>query len=645
MTYFKLSLKNARRQARDYLVYFATIVMVAALIYAFNGLIFSQELQSLALQMRTLPMMIVLASIVVIAIISWLVSYTINFMLTRRSREFGLYVLIGLENKQVARLFFLENLVVGGCALGLGILLGNLFYQMLRAIVLTLFGIPYVFSFVFSLRAVGLTLMCFVLIYLFAQFRSRKRIRSMKIHDLIYYDRQNENVVIRSGKKRRRVFTMSLALGVLGTLMLMAGNLPIGIIGAVCIIVFLYAFFLSFASGVPAYFDKRPGKKYKGQNLLVFRALTAKLATMGIVMATIALLFTATLISEGFGLIMQGLFYGRARENSCFDIMIGISDLRQDHEDYLKYLHDNVPVEAERQYEVYQGDNTQVRDWLLNNTVYYGYHEYDILMAYSDYAALREMLGYPKVTLEQGGYLIHCRTYMEDLLTKYTASISVGGQTLVPESVHCEPLGQYGWDVNGSDYLLVVPDALAEQCPVSHRLYVALTAEPISEEQYTELRDIRKDRSQYHDYDNIIVGAQEERDAASWTAMTVFPLYYLALVLTMTAATILTIQLLSESGSYRRQFALLQKLGMDSREMAKALRRQFTVYYAMPAIPPLLISIPFLWDLSQTPEPGILTGISHPAVIIGIAVGLYLLVYAIYVLLAYTSLRRSVLPE
>lgn len=645
MTYFKLSLKNARRQARDYLVYFATIVMVAALIYAFNGLIFSQELQSLALQMRTLPMMIVLASIVVIAIISWLVSYTINFMLTRRSREFGLYVLIGLENKQVARLFFLENLVVGGCALGLGILLGNLFYQMLRAIVLSLFGVPYVFSFVFSLRAVGLTLLCFVLIYLFAQFRSRKRIRSMKIHDLIYYDRQNENVVIRSGKKRRRVFTMSLALGVLGTLMLMAGNLPIGIIGAVCIIVFLYAFFLSFASGVPAYFDKRPGKKYKGQNLLVFRALTAKLATMGIVMATIALLFTATLISEGFGLIMQGLFYGRARENSCFDIMIGISDLRQDHEDYLKYLHDNVPVEAERQYEVYQGDNTQVRDWLLNNTVYYGYHEYDILMAYSDYAALREMLGYPKVTLEQGGYLIHCRTYMEDLLTKYTASISVGGQTLVPESVHCEPLGQYGWDVNGSDYLLVVPDALAEQCPVSHRLYVALTAEPISEEQYTELRDIRKDRSQYHDYDNIIVGAQEERDAASWTAMTVFPLYYLALVLTMTAATILTIQLLSESGSYRRQFALLQKLGMDSREMAKALRRQFTVYYAMPAIPPLLISIPFLWDLSQTPEPGILTGISHPAVIIGIAVGLYLLVYAIYVLLAYTSLRRSVLPE
>ena len=102
----RLSLRNARRQARDYLVYFATIVMVAALIYAFNGLIFSQEVKNLSQQMTTLPMMIVLASIVVICIISWLVSYTINFMLGRRSREFGLYMLIGLENRQVAQLFF-----------------------------------------------------------------------------------------------------------------------------------------------------------------------------------------------------------------------------------------------------------------------------------------------------------------------------------------------------------------------------------------------------------------------------------------------------------------------------------------------------------------------------------------------------------
>ena len=38
MTLSKLSLRNAQRQAKDYLVYFVTIVLAAALLYAFNGL-------------------------------------------------------------------------------------------------------------------------------------------------------------------------------------------------------------------------------------------------------------------------------------------------------------------------------------------------------------------------------------------------------------------------------------------------------------------------------------------------------------------------------------------------------------------------------------------------------------------------------
>ena len=55
MTLFKLSLRNAKRQAGDYLVYFFTIVMVAALIYAYNGLIFSAEVQKLSKSMANLP--------------------------------------------------------------------------------------------------------------------------------------------------------------------------------------------------------------------------------------------------------------------------------------------------------------------------------------------------------------------------------------------------------------------------------------------------------------------------------------------------------------------------------------------------------------------------------------------------------------
>ena len=169
MTLSSLSMRNAKRQARDYLVYFVTIIITAALIYAFNGLVFSQEMRVLSKMMSTMPLIIVLASLVVVCIISWLVQYTTNFMLSRRSRELGTYILIGLENKQVAKMFFQENLIVGGAALVPGVLLGNLVYQALRALVLALFGKAYRFSFGFSPSALGLTLVYFLLIYLFAQ--------------------------------------------------------------------------------------------------------------------------------------------------------------------------------------------------------------------------------------------------------------------------------------------------------------------------------------------------------------------------------------------------------------------------------------------------------------------------------------------
>ena len=51
----KLSLRNARRQARDYLVYFVTVVIAAALLYAFNSLVFSAEIKSLSQKMDSLP--------------------------------------------------------------------------------------------------------------------------------------------------------------------------------------------------------------------------------------------------------------------------------------------------------------------------------------------------------------------------------------------------------------------------------------------------------------------------------------------------------------------------------------------------------------------------------------------------------------
>ena len=83
---------------------------------------------------------------------------------------------------------------------------------------------------------------------------------------------------------------------------------------------------------------------------------------------------------------------------------------------------------------------------------------------------------------------------------------------------------------------------------------------------------------------------------------------------------------------------------MGRREMAKTLRTQFAIYYALPAVPPVLIGAPFILHLAHAPEPGVMVGASSPAVIVCAALAVFFLIYAVYILLAYTSLKRNVLP-
>ncbi len=650
MTLFKLSLRNAKRQARDYLVCFVTMVLAAALLYTFNGLVFSEEIQNLSRLMKNMKSIIVLVSIVVICIIGWLVSYTTNFMLSRRSRELGTYILIGLENRQVARMFFLENVAVGGIALSFGFLLGSFVFQILRAIVLTMFDVSYQFSISFSYRAIVLTAIYFVGIYLLAQFKNRRRIRSMKIYDLIYFERKNENAMIQKNGLQKKIFVISIVLGMIGTLCLMMRDLLLGIIGALCIIIFLYGFFASFSSGVPVWFEKHAAQKYQKQNLLIFRTLSAKLSTMGVVMATIALLFTATLVSEGTGMVFRAIFVNRAEQVTCFDLMLGFREQSEKAiKDFMEAIEDSISVKSSRRYSIYLGENTDISDRIeekMQNVSTY-YNEKDVLMRMSDYAALRKMLGYTEVKLEPDTYLIHCRPYVAEALGNWNQTIAAGRHTLRFAGMHTEIFAQNLWNVNGHGFVVVVPDEVVQDRPVSHHIYALMSENPISEAQYTLLEN-RFDQiiNTTWDFDTrLIIRSAEEAETASMTVMTVFPLYYLALTLTMTSAVILTIQQLCETERFQRQFALLYKLGMEHREMRKALRTQLAIYYAMPAIPSIVIGVSFIINLGYSVEPGTMEGVSHPLVITGIALGLFFLIYSLYISMAYHTLKRNVIGK
>ena len=96
----KLAFRNVKRSARDYLVYFLTMTFVAALMFAFNTVVFSESVGRMFEVAGLMAAMIGMATFFIVLIVAWLINYMVRFILEKRSREFGIYLLIGMKKKE-----------------------------------------------------------------------------------------------------------------------------------------------------------------------------------------------------------------------------------------------------------------------------------------------------------------------------------------------------------------------------------------------------------------------------------------------------------------------------------------------------------------------------------------------------------------
>ena len=81
MMYWKLAIQNIRRNLRDYIIYFVTLTLTAALMYSFLALGFSSDVLAMAENMSMLTTGILLMSALVAFLSSFVIGYAIRFML------------------------------------------------------------------------------------------------------------------------------------------------------------------------------------------------------------------------------------------------------------------------------------------------------------------------------------------------------------------------------------------------------------------------------------------------------------------------------------------------------------------------------------------------------------------------------------
>ena len=324
----KLSFRNMKRSTKDYLVYMLTMTLVVALIYAFGSLIFQNGLEqyfSMKLQ-GLMGVMIGLATFFIMLIVSWLINYMVKFMLERRSAEFGIYLLLGMKKRTIARLYIRENFLLGGVSFLIGTAAGILLQQVLMAVMFSMVQMEYRLSIAPDGRTMLMAAVCFGGCYLLALFRCKRKFKKMNIQALMNAKRRNEEIREKHEHRKQLLFPLSVFFILLFWKMFgrLASTQQV-MYFLIGLVVTIYLFYLGLSAFVICYVRKGGAAVYKGQNLFLLRQFASKMRTMQFTMGTLTSLFTLALLGASFALMFSDY------ENSVLDgkFQIGRASCRE----------------------------------------------------------------------------------------------------------------------------------------------------------------------------------------------------------------------------------------------------------------------------------------------------------------------------
>lgn len=687
----KLAFRNVKRSAKDYLVYFLTMTFVTALMFAFNTVIFSKDLQKMTNTVNMMQILIGLATVFVVIIIAWLINYMVRFMLQKRSREFGTYLLLGMHKKTIARLYMRENMALGAGAFLCGLALGILLQQILLSILYSMLQEPYRLKVYLDRECIVMTAACYAGCYVLALMRCSRRFRKMNIRELMYAGQHNEE--IRESREEWKKWLLPLSvlfLGAFGFWLFFgkAWNSATVICYLTGLVLVIYLFYMGLSSFIVCYVRRKGNAVYRGQNLFLLRQFSSKVKTMQFTMGTLTALFTiaflgctaAFMFNDYQNQILEGKF--------PFDVQISGEEPDEDFAEELEVLRQEAEVKEVFPYQIWQNGTNQVNVWMYTHLQVFGdkfcnedgtpdmekidktsgggswYGKYDTYMGLSVYNHLREMLGYAPVSLKEGEYLIHMKEWIYRKTGDFSQELSIQGKAgeLRCAGYRTEPFSLDGH--NGADYVLVVPDSETEAMEV---FYWELAAdlegeapkdlgkrldllEQLSEEELLDMglhAGISQDNrgsgtdtmvvyyAKYLVRDNIIP------EVKYILSSVIFPLFYIGLVFLCVALTVLSVQQLSDSAKYKFRYGVLQKIGMKKRDVARVVGKQLFMYFLCPALFAAAVSGIISLYLSKkfVDATGVQTSIFQ---YFGISCALFFGVYAVYFTATYIGFVRNV---
>lgn len=644
MMLFKLSIKNMKKSIKDYAIYFLTLVLGVAIFYMFNSLDSQQAMLQVSESTRTTIQLMIsvlgYVSVFVAVILGLLIVYANNFLINRRKKEFGIYMTLGMDKKQISKIILIETVLVGIVSLVVGLIIGIFASQFMSILVAKMFDANMSkFQFIFSKDACIKTCIYFAVMYVAVMVFNTFTVSRYKLINLLNSNRKNEKVKIKNPIISIIIFIIaSTILGyaywrvtkdvsnIQNEIDLLYPIL-LGIIGTVLVFWSLSGFVLKIVQSIK-------GIYLKGTNMFVLRQLNNKINTTVISMSVICLMLFMTITILSSALSLKNTLQKEVNEVTTVDVnLTKTANLPESYTtkngEVFDYTEEQIEDSRTTVFETLKNNGVDMsllkdiveipvyatNEWTWHDSFgsYYDeankeysmllYNTPEDLVKISDYNKIASLYGLEQYELKDDEFVVVCD--YSNMVEMRNNGLKFGSNTVTLNGViykskydECKK-GFIQISSNHTNMgIIVVPDnaPLTEDMKYETLLaanYNAKTNEQkadIEEKYFGETGTVQKIIDNGMQI-NCVTRSALLDSTIGLSAIVTFIAIYLGIIFLIASAAILALKQLTESSDNIQRYTILRKIGCDEKMINKALFRQIGIFFGLPLVLAIIHSI------------------------------------------------------
>ena len=596
----KLAVSNLIKNRKLYYPFALAVLLAVTITYLFYSLTLNPNIGKIR-GGETISVTLGLGMVIVTIASAIIVFYANSFVMKNRSKELGIYGMLGLEKRHLISMVFKELLIFGSLTLTAGLGLGALFDKLIFALLLKLMNMKVELVATFQPNVFILVILIFGAIFLGLVFINAFRIARMNALQL-----SREKA---SGEKKGRFLGLQTILGLIsmgaGYFLAVTVENPLNavLIFFVAVLLVIFGTYLLFNAGITVFLQilkKNKRYYYQPNNMISVSNLIFRMKKNAVGLATIAILSTMVLVtmsaatsifkgSETFKKVMNPHDFGitgrnveKEDINKLLDQYASDKGLTVTKKEVLTYSSFGVANQEGTKLTIFEKGQNRVQP----KTVFMVFDQKDYENMTGQKLALsgkevglftknKELQGQKELTLNDQTYIIK-EEIKKDFILEH-----------VPNQ----------YNILTSDYnYLVVPDlkAFLDQHPNSsifNQYYGGMNVTASEEEQlklandYSKfLDDFNRELSKEGSY---VYGSNLADSSAQMSALfggVFFIGIFLSIIFMVGTVFVIYYKQISEGYEDRERFIILQKVGLDQKQIKQTINKQVLTVFFLPLL-------------------------------------------------------------